>query len=129
MAPPLTAHFTLEEFACHDGTPVPRHAIADVRELCRQLLEPLRDEWGPVTIVSGYRTLTYNALVGGAPQSYHVYVLGRQGVAADIRCRRGTPKTWHHTLDRLGAGGLGLYPGHVHADTRRLRERWTGVES
>jgi uncharacterized protein YcbK (DUF882 family) len=120
----LSPHFTSEEFDCHDGTPVPTHAHLDLISLCRLYLEPLRVRFGPVTIVSGYRTLTYNARVGGAPLSYHVYKSDRWGVAADVRCRRGTPREWHAYLEELDVGGLGAYKDHVHVDNRDHRGRW-----
>lgn len=120
----LTAHFTSEEFRCHDGTPAPHHSLGQLRSLCRDFLEPLRDEYGPVTIVSGYRTPEHNRRVGGAPRSYHVYQDERQGVAADVRCKGGTPRSWYRTLDRLSPGGLGSYIAHVHVDNRPGRARW-----
>jgi len=92
--------------------------------LCEDYLEPLRRRYGPVTIVSGYRTVSYNARVGGAPQSYHVYRASRQGVAADIYCANGRPADWYRALDARGAGGLGRYDGHVHVDNRPYRARW-----
>jgi len=77
-----------------------------------------------VRIVSGYRTRKYNALVGGAPGSFHVYSDARYGVAADVVCARGGPQAWYSTLARLDPGGLGLYPAHVHVDNRLTRARW-----
>lgn len=120
----LTPHFDSREFACHDGTPVPADELGSVRRLCQELLEPLRAQFGPVTVVSGYRTRAYNRAVGGAAQSYHVYDDRPRGAAADIRCRRGGPGAWYAAADRLGAGGLGLYDAHVHVDTRPGRARW-----
>lgn len=120
----LSPHFSTEEFDCHDGTPVPGHAYADLQALCRRFLEPLRSAYGPVTIISGYRTRKQNAAVGGAPQSFHMYRAARPGAAADLRCRRGTPADWYRELDRLGVPGLGKYSSHVHADNRSGRARW-----
>lgn len=120
----VTPHFQLSEFACHDGTPVPASSLRQVRVLCTFYLEPLREKFGPVTIVSGHRTLKHNASVGGAPRSQHVYGQFGPGVAADVQCRRGSPRDWYRVLDELGAGGLGLYPSWVHVDTRPLRTRW-----
>jgi uncharacterized protein YcbK (DUF882 family) len=119
-----SAHFAFHEFDCHDGTPVPRHAHDDVTELARGYLEPLRREYGPTTIVSGYRTRAYNARVGGAPDSFHVYLATRAGAAADVRCARGRPADWHALLAGLKPGGLGLYFDHVHVDTRHGHARW-----
>lgn len=117
-------HFTLAEFACHDGTPVPLHARRDVERLCQLFLEPLRSQFGPVTIVSGYRTAPYNRAVHGAPDSWHVYRRGRPGAAADVVCKLGTAADWYQALSRMDPGGLGRYSEHVHVDTRRGRARW-----
>jgi uncharacterized protein YcbK (DUF882 family) len=81
-------------------------------------LEPLRARYGPVTIISGYRTRRYNESVNGAPQSFHIYLLSRYGVAADIWCREGSARAWYRFLDGLKPGGLGAYTGHVHVDNR-----------
>jgi uncharacterized protein YcbK (DUF882 family) len=122
----ITPHFTWAEFACHDGTPVPRHARKDVAHLCSTLLEPLRERFGPVFVASGYRTRRYNREVGGAPDSWHVIRAGRPGAAADVWCAHGTVGEWAHHLDSLQAGGVGVYDSHVHADTRPGHARWFG---
>jgi uncharacterized protein YcbK (DUF882 family) len=120
----LTAHFTIGEFACKDGTPVPPNTVPQLHELCARFLEPLRERYGPVTVISGYRTPGWNRAVGGAPASYHVYTSRRQGVAADVRCARGAPMLWHELLAELEPGGLGSYSDHVHVDSRSHRARW-----
>lgn len=83
----LTTHFTLAEFTRSatalskgiDNTPS-NEAIANMRHLCEEVLEPLRDAFGePVTVSSGYRSKTLNAAVGGSPTSQHI-----RGEAADI---------------------------------------------
>jgi zinc D-Ala-D-Ala carboxypeptidase len=121
----LSRHFTIAEFDSHDGAEVPLWRIPELQKLCRNWLEPLRDEYGPVFILSGFRSDSHNAAVGGAPQSFHRAVHGRAGAAADVRCKRGQPADWYRFLDRRGAPGLGLYTGHVHVDTRPGgRVRW-----
>lgn len=54
--------------------------MASLRYLCEQFLQPLRDQFGPVYISSGFRSPKLNSLVGGAVDSWHIY-----GSAADIR--------------------------------------------
>lgn len=120
----LSPHFRSEEFNCHDGTPVPEHHLNDLRSLCTRFLEPLRARYGPVRIISGYRTATYNAQVDGAPASFHIYREGRYGAAADIACKFGRPPHWYRYLDQLHPGGLGLYITHVHVDNRAGHARW-----
>ncbi len=119
--------FVLLEFRSGDGELVPDEAVPELQELVAELLQPLRDRFGVTRVLSGHRSATHNLAVGGAVQSFHRYDLkpGR-GVAADVRCSRGRPVDWHRFLDAIGAGGLGLYDGFVHVDTRRDRARWTG---
>lgn len=120
----LSPHFTTEEFSCRDGTPLPRYAYDDARNLCREFLEPLRNVYGPVMVLSGYRSPQHNQSVGGAPDSYHVARQSREGLAVDVICRRGAPDEWYRTLARRSPGGLGLYESHVHVDNRRGHARW-----
>ncbi len=127
MSAKLSAHFAVSEFHCRDGAQTPMSAGRELRALAASYLEPLREHFGPVTITSGYRTPAYNRRVGGATASFHLYGLSPgRGVAADITCRRGTPKAWAAFLETLDPGGLGIYPGFVHVDTRRGRSRWAG---
>lgn len=120
----LSDHFVSAEFACRDGSSAPDRYLRWARVLCTRYLEPLRSEFGPVTILSGFRTATHNAQVGGAPQSYHRSFKGRRGAAADLRCAKGTPEQWYAFLDELGIPGLGRTDGGVHADNRRDHARW-----
>ena len=119
----LTAHFDSAEFG-RPGAPAPDAWLYWVRKLCVDYLEPLRREFGVVNVTSGFRTASHNAEVGGAPSSYHQRIAGRRGSAADVRCARGKPRDWYELLDGLAVPGLGIYPGHVHADNRRGRARW-----
>jgi len=82
----LSPHFTLEEFTVSqtatrlgiDNTPSGQ-VIANLQNLCVNLLEPLRLRVGPIKISSGYRSSLLNSKVGGATNSDHLY-----GCAADI---------------------------------------------
>lgn len=84
----LSDHFRLYEFirsrmAKARGIPndIPEDVIvANLRHLCRRVLEPVRMLAGcPVKISSGYRSRALNKAVGGAPQSQHLV-----GQAADF---------------------------------------------
>lgn len=85
----LTEHFRLEEFTASatarrmgiDNTPLPYH-ITNLRNLCTEVLEPLRRAFGPITITSGYRCERLNEAVHGVGNSQHLY-----GEAADIRIK------------------------------------------
>lgn len=129
----LSKHFTVEEFDCHDGTKVRQRDYRGLTYLCAVFLEPMREKWGPVHVNSGFRTKSYNASIGGASQSYHVYPEhdGRDQ-AVDITCKRGNSRDWHRTANairekrRNGRGGLGLYSSFVHIDIRDYKSDWKG---
>lgn len=134
MSTPVTKHFTLEEMACHDGTPYPVERIDDNDPLRRSwavtrlapllnMLETIRAAAGfeRMFIDSGFRTTAYNSkLAGAASDSQHCH-----GRAADVVHERLTPEGLHDLildLYRAGRlpqlGGIGLYPGWVHVDVR-----------
>ena len=50
-----------------------------MRQLCRNVLEPVRRRFGVTRITSGFRSQALNAAVGGAPDSQHL-----RGEAADL---------------------------------------------
>lgn len=116
--------FHLSEFRSPNGEGIPRRTHHEIRQLCSLYLDPLRREFGVVTVTSGHRPQKYNDTHGGAPESQHVYGSWGYGVAADVRAARGRPSDWYRFLDSLGAGGLGRYDTHVHVDNRPGRARW-----
>src|SRR5699024_242819 len=116
----LSTHFQLHEFACTDGSkPVfLSQALVDI-------LEAIRVHFGrPVTITSGYRTVSYNAgLKNSSKKSQHC-----NGLAADIKVEGHTPKeVYDYACQLLGDhGGVGLYSWGVHIDVRADKSRWKG---
>ena len=58
--------------------PTLEHAI-NLVNLCNLILQPVREEFGPIRINSGYRSPTLNAKVGGSKTSQHC-----NGEAADF---------------------------------------------
>lgn len=92
----LTDHFTLEEFTRSETAErlgirnVPsEQAIANLKKLCQNVLEPLRTYSGcPVIVSSGYRCPELNAAVGGVSNSQHI-----TGQAADIGISRKESRT------------------------------------
>lgn len=129
----LSDHFIVEEFDCNDGTKVPSAYYEALKDMCRNYLEPLHASYGPVTINSGYRTPSYNASVGGAYNSFHIYTAhDTNDPAADVSCAKGTPSQWHSKLNSIrqahykGNGGLGRYSTFVHVDLRDYPSDWSG---
>lgn len=124
----LTKDFHIAEFGCRDGTPVPAALIPHVKALCVQHLQPLRDSGGDVSITSGFRTASYNARIGGATASYHIYTLRGRAPAADhVQAGRSAPgvQSWHDAHN--APDGMGYYPGFTHIDDRGYRSRWYGA--
>ena len=85
----LSKYFTLEEFIRSntaesmgiDNVPKDEKVIKNLRHLCLEILQPLRDYVGaPVHINSGYRCPELNVAVGGVKNSQHC-----RGEACDIR--------------------------------------------
>lgn len=128
----LSPHFVIEEFDCRDGTKCREADHVGLEYLCRTYLEPLRKKFGPVHINSGYRSKAYNAKIGGAAKSFHIYDEHSNDQACDITCQKGTPRQWHSTAawirtnKRSGRGGLGLYDRFVHIDLREQTANWKG---
>ena len=116
---PISARFTVGDFATRDGAPYLRVAP--------DLVSGLERMWtllGPVTVVSGYRHPQYNALrsVGGARYSRH-----QAGQAADVWSpTRSSLEIAHAALQAMGCGvGLGLGRNTVHVDVRGYLTTWT----
>ena len=82
----LSEHFRLSEFT-RSGMAIrlrlsnepPAEAVENLRQLCEQVLEPLRRRFGVLRVTSGYRCQRLNEAVGGAQNSRHL-----TGNAADL---------------------------------------------
>lgn len=97
----LTKNFSLHEFAVSDSRPdLAVDVVFDDEEtyrvyiLCMMFLQPIRESFGPVNILSGKRTVALNKAVGGSPNSDHLYNSGftdgpvKDKVAADFTVPR-----------------------------------------
>lgn len=90
----LSEHFTLQEFISSQtatrrglsNAPDDDH-VFNLIELCLHILEPVRKQFGPVIISSGYRSKALNSAIGGSNTSQHSV-----GEAADIICPRVSPR-------------------------------------
>jgi len=72
----ISPHFTLGEFQSHDGADMVKYSTYVL-----SWLEKIRARYGgTIRITSGYRSPSYNARVGGASNSAHLY-----GQAADFK--------------------------------------------
>lgn len=86
----LTKNFTLEEMTSssvaesyHINNTPSEKQVANLKRLCEDILQPIRDKWGyPITVTSGYRCVRVNTIVKGAKNSQHVLA-----EAADIKSK------------------------------------------
>lgn len=115
----LSEHFKVYEFRCKDNTnPI------FVSSTLIEVLERIREHFKkPVYINSGYRNPAYNAMIGGAKNSMHMY-----GMAADIHINGVTPKQIAEFAETLmpNGGGIGIYENFCHIDVRFVKSRWNG---
>jgi len=151
----VSPNFTLGQFVCKQGSGYPKYLV--LRPELVQKLELLLGELrkanvaaGGLTVMSGYRTPTYNRTIGNGQYSRHlwggaadIYVdEGKNGVMDDLNGDgrvSGADATWLagflDKLEREGTfgqliGGVGTYdstPSHgpfVHVDARGFRARW-----
>lgn len=126
----LSPHFTLGEMTVSQtasrrglaNVPGPA-ALAAMKLLCENLLEPVRAHYGrPVVVTSGYRSPAVNKACGGSPTSQHCL-----GEAADFT----VPGVGNLELARWIRGNLDydqlIYEfgesGWIHASWRPARRR------
>ena len=125
LGEPYTANFSLSEFHCKDGTPVPETLYGNVY-LLMQNLQALRDYLGwPISINSAFRTPSHNESVGGKTKSSHL-----TAKAADIVVLGKSPRQVKEAIEylistgKMQEGGIGLYNTFVHYDVRGYKARW-----
>lgn len=115
----IRKNFKVKEFRCKDGS----DAIIIADDLIYWLYRVRTYFNKPVIITSAYRTPAYNAKVGGATRSQHMY-----GTAADFYIKGVEPEEIAAYLETLvpNTCGIGLYDSFVHLDVRRKKTRWNG---
>lgn len=123
----LTENFALKEFRCRDGSDVPEELMENVQELAENL-QVLREYIGkPITVISGYRSPTYNRKIGGARRSQHMLAK-----AGDLIVNGMTPDEVKAAIihlikeGKMKKGGVGLYTHFTHYDVRGFNRRWYG---
>ena len=113
----LSEHFTVKEFASHDGADT---VLIDM--LLIEYLEKIRQHFGkPIHINSGYRTPEHNSRVGGVKNSYHT-----KGRAADIVVQGVKSLDVARFAETFVCGGVGWYEAKsfTHIDTRPRHVLW-----
>jgi len=84
----LSPNFTLAEL-CKSQTAIRQgidnmadaDSIFHLRNLCEHVLQPVRNNFGPVVVNSGFRSKALTDVIGGSSRSQHC-----RGLAADIEC-------------------------------------------
>ena len=126
----LTKNFALKEMTKSStaerlgltNTPTMEHII-NLVNLCNHILQPLREEFGPIRINSGYRGADLNKAVGGSGTSQHC-----NGEAADFESSKtSNPDIAHWINDNLDFDQLILefydgkdpHSGWVHCSYRK----------
>ena len=108
-------HFIRDEFKCKCGGKYCNGYPAEPDERMVRIVNQLRKNLGvPITIVSGLRCKTWNAIQGGVSNSQHMY-----GEAADIYAKGVSQSRVEAELDKIG-GVRYHYPitssSNVHFD-------------
>lgn len=130
---PAVQHFKWHEFLVKGAkhatnglnTDPPREMWDNVGPLVK-VLEEFRNRYGhSVRLTNVYRSPKYNQSVKGKSDSQHL-----QFRAADIQVAgHGEPQLWANTLKKMRregffSGGIGIYDGFVHVDTRGRNADW-----
>ena len=134
----LAANFWLSEFIRSeiaskeeiDNTPDQKR-IENIRYLCTQVLQPIRDYFGAELIItSGFRCDALNKLVGGSPSSHHMC---RRGYAAADFTVKGIPNEDVIDMVRFVTSPSGALidfdkviaePGWIHISSHRPRRQF-----
>jgi len=113
----LSPHFRVDELAC----PCDHCERVVIHWALVELLQRMRWRIGrPLIVTSGFRCASHNTEIGGVSSSLHI-----SGLAADLQCEGLTPEMLFDVARECGAGGIGLYPRHLHVDIGKRRQ-WRG---
>ena len=114
----VSKHFKLSEMQCkcNCGSYIRNEELLE-------LLEEVREHFGPVTVTSATRCERHNKAVGGVEGSRHT-----KGQAADIQVPGVAPRDVYEFLDAKHpiTLGLGNYSNFTHMDSRHSKGRWNG---
>jgi uncharacterized protein YcbK (DUF882 family) len=118
MPDELSEHFTWAEARCRCGCEIPPDLKGEIQKTA-SWLEEVRAALGgrPMRVLSWYRCRSYNAKVGGAPNSQHLLGRAVDFVHKDISPRQTQAQIARKLYPDL-VRGFGRYPGFTHVDRR-----------
>ena len=102
----------------------PEPVVYNLMYLCKNILQPLRDQFGPIYISSGFRSKELNKQIGGSPLSQHC-----QGEAADIDSAKRNKDYFNFIRDNLPFDqliwefGTDQLPAWVHVSSSKHERR------
>ena len=114
----ISKNFNRSEFECQCG----ECGLDTVDAELLEMLQHLRDKFGPLNITSGHRCEDHNNAIKGKKNSYHL-----QGRAADFQPLESDIIEVANYIESLDwKHGLGVYNSFIHIDTRSYKARWRG---
>lgn len=103
----LTASDTASRFGIREQFLPDDRIVNNLKTLCTELLQPIRDEVGVLVVTSGYRCKRLNNIVSKEPNSTHLTGYAADIVVPDRRNRRLVTAIANLTKSRI------IYPGKV----------------
>ena len=88
--------------------------------LCNSILQPLRDKFGKITIVSGKRTKTLNSLVGGSEDSDHIHCIASDIYPEESRVL----DVYNYIKENLPYRELILHFNSIHVSVNIYNRKW-----
>lgn len=109
MTDSFSPYFSRSEFACQCGC-----GFDTVDTSTLEILNAVRENFGPVVVTSGCRCEEHNARIGGASNSQH-----KLARAADIKVSNTDPQEVYDWVAREHpSASIGAYNSFTHIDTR-----------
>lgn len=113
----ISKNFNRAEFACKCGC-----GMDTVDSELLELVQLIRDKFGPIKITSANRCEAHNEKVGGVKGSQHT-----KSRAADIQPINHSISAVHSFVsENFNNIGIGLYDSFIHLDSRGYQASWEG---
>lgn len=105
----ISPFFSRDEFACQCGC-----GFNTVDTSTLEILNAVREHFGPVIVTSGCRCEEHNERIGGSPNSQH-----KRARAADIKVSDTDPQAvYDWVANEYPHASIGVYDSFTHIDTR-----------